>query len=102
MRGQAGFWDIDERYVRLSEAGDPLDGHDKVFTIGRAQTTFYSPGTYAGAILSTTAQGPASNTVAGADISLQKRGSSLQMSGMALYSSATAADGVTVNRCGAE
>ena len=25
MRGQAGFWDIDERYVRLSEAGDPLD-----------------------------------------------------------------------------
>lgn len=25
MRGQAGFWDIDERYVRLSEAGDPLE-----------------------------------------------------------------------------
>lgn len=24
MRGQAGFWDVDERYVRLSEAGDPL------------------------------------------------------------------------------
>jgi IS5 family transposase len=24
MRGQAGFWDIDERYVRLSEAEDPL------------------------------------------------------------------------------
>ena len=24
MRGQAGFWDIDERYGRLSEAGDPL------------------------------------------------------------------------------
>ncbi|MER8785983.1 hypothetical protein NKH60_33305 [Mesorhizobium sp. M1006] len=24
IRGQAGFWDIDERYVRLSEAGDPL------------------------------------------------------------------------------
>jgi len=24
MRGQAGFWDIDERYVRLSDAGDPL------------------------------------------------------------------------------
>ena len=24
MPGQAGFWDIDERYVRLSEAGDPL------------------------------------------------------------------------------
>jgi hypothetical protein len=23
MWGQAGFWDIDERYVRLSEAGDP-------------------------------------------------------------------------------
>ena len=23
--GQAGFWDIDERYVRLSEAGDPLE-----------------------------------------------------------------------------
>jgi IS5 family transposase len=25
MRGQAGFWEIDERYVRLSEAGDPLE-----------------------------------------------------------------------------
>ncbi|WP_420337133.1 IS5 family transposase [Roseibium sp.] len=25
MRGQAGFWDIDERYVRLSEVGDPLE-----------------------------------------------------------------------------
>ena len=25
MRGQAGFWDICERYVRLSEAGDPLE-----------------------------------------------------------------------------
>ncbi|WP_292256396.1 transposase [Mesorhizobium sp.] len=25
MRGQAGFWDIDERYLRLSEAGDPLE-----------------------------------------------------------------------------
>jgi len=23
MGGQAEFWDIDERYVRLSEAGDP-------------------------------------------------------------------------------
>ena len=25
MQGQAGFWDIEERYARLSEAGDPLD-----------------------------------------------------------------------------
>ncbi|SJM34850.1 transposase (fragment) [Mesorhizobium delmotii] len=25
MRSQAGFWDIDERYVLLSEAGDPLE-----------------------------------------------------------------------------
>lgn len=25
MRGGAGFWDIDEPYVRLSEAGDPLE-----------------------------------------------------------------------------
>lgn len=25
MRGQAGLWDIDERYLRLSEAGDPLE-----------------------------------------------------------------------------
>ena len=24
MRGQAGFWDVDERYALLSEAGDPL------------------------------------------------------------------------------
>ena len=25
MRGQPGFWDIDERYARLSEAGDSLE-----------------------------------------------------------------------------
>ncbi len=25
MRGQAGFWDVDERYGRLSDAGDPLE-----------------------------------------------------------------------------
>jgi chromate transport protein ChrA len=25
MRGQAGFWDVDERYVRLSEVDDPLE-----------------------------------------------------------------------------
>ena len=25
MLEQAGFWDIDERYARLSEAGDPLE-----------------------------------------------------------------------------
>ena len=25
MRGQKGFWDIDERYKRLSEACDPLE-----------------------------------------------------------------------------
>jgi IS5 family transposase len=30
MRGQPGFWDIDERYVRLSEAGDPLEKLDAV------------------------------------------------------------------------
>ena len=84
---------VDQAAGRDLEAGDPLDGHDKVFTIGRAQTTFFSPGSFAGAIVSTTVQGPASNTVAGADLSLHKRGSSLQMTGMALYSTATAADG---------
>jgi transposase, IS5 family len=25
MRGQPGFWDIEERYARLSEVGDPLE-----------------------------------------------------------------------------
>ena len=25
MQGQPGFWDVDERYQRLSEAGDPLE-----------------------------------------------------------------------------
>ncbi|RUM95340.1 IS5 family transposase [Pseudaminobacter arsenicus] len=25
MRGQTGFWDVDERYAGLSEAGDPLE-----------------------------------------------------------------------------
>ena len=84
---------VDQAAGRDLEAGHPLDGHDKVFTIGRAQTTFFSPGSFAGAIVSTTMQGPASNTVAGADLSLHKRGSSLQMTGMALYSTATAADG---------
>ena len=84
---------VDQAAGRDLEAGDPLGGHDKVFTIGRAQTTLFSPGSFAGAIVSTTAQGPASNTVAGADLSLHKRGSSLQMTGMALYSTATAADG---------
>ena len=28
MSIQAGFWDLDERYVRLSEAGDPLEKLD--------------------------------------------------------------------------
>jgi len=28
MRGQAGFWDIDDRYARLSKAGDPLEKLD--------------------------------------------------------------------------
>ena len=30
MAGQAGFWDIEDRYVRLSEAGDPLEKLDAV------------------------------------------------------------------------
>jgi IS5 family transposase len=30
MRGQPGFWDIDERYARLSAAGDPLEKLDAV------------------------------------------------------------------------
>lgn len=34
MRGQAGFWDIDERYVRLSEAGDPLEKLNSVVSWG--------------------------------------------------------------------
>ena len=37
---------VDQAAGRDLEAGDPLDGHDKVFTIGRAQTTFFSPGSY--------------------------------------------------------
>ncbi len=83
---------VDQAAGRDLEAGDPLEGRDKVFSIGRAQMSL-SPGSFAGALLSTTAQGPASNVVAGADISLRKRGSSLQMTGMALYSTSTAADG---------
>jgi hypothetical protein len=31
MRGQAGFWDIDERYLRLSDAGDPLESSMPLF-----------------------------------------------------------------------
>lgn len=30
MRGQAGFWDVEERYALLSEAGDPLEKLDAV------------------------------------------------------------------------
>ena len=84
---------VDQAAGRDREPGDPLDGHDKVFTVARAQTTLPSPGSFVGAIVSTTAHGPASNVVTGADVSLRKRGSSLQMTGMALYSSTTAADG---------
>jgi hypothetical protein len=84
---------VDQAAGRDLEPGDPLDGHDKVFTIGRAQMALPSPGSFAGALVSSTVQGPASNTVAGADLSLRKRGSSLQMTGMALFSSSTAADG---------
>lgn len=84
---------VDQAAGRDLDAGDPLAGRDRVFTVGRAQTTIGGPGSFAGALLSTTSHGPASNVVAGADISLRKRGSSLQMTGMALYSSATAADG---------
>jgi hypothetical protein len=51
------------------------------------------PASYAGALFSATSQGPASNTVGGADISLTHRRSSLQMTGMALYSTTTAPDG---------
>jgi len=32
MRGQPGFWDIDERYSRLSEAGDPLEKLNSVIS----------------------------------------------------------------------
>jgi len=32
MVGQAGFWDIDERYARLSKAGDPLEKLNSVVT----------------------------------------------------------------------
>lgn len=30
MRGKTGFWDVDERYALLSEAGDPLEKLDTV------------------------------------------------------------------------
>jgi len=32
MRGQAGFWDVEERHARLSEAGDPLEKLDAVIS----------------------------------------------------------------------
>lgn len=43
MRGQVGFWDIDERYVRLSEAGDPLEKLNGVRG-GPGFSTIFSPG----------------------------------------------------------
>lgn len=36
MRGQAGFWDIDERYVRLSEARDLLEKAERPGAVGGA------------------------------------------------------------------
>ena len=30
MRGQSGFWDVEERYALLSESGDPLEKLDVV------------------------------------------------------------------------
>ena len=85
---------VDQAAGRDLDAGDPLDGHDKVFSIGRAQMSL-SPGSFAGAILSTTNQGPASNLAAGVDINLKKRNSPLQITGMALYTSSTAAGGTS-------
>src|SRR6185436_12430316 len=41
---------VDQAAGRDREAGDPLDGHDRVFTVGRAQTTIGGPGSFAGAI----------------------------------------------------
>lgn len=38
MRGQAGFWDIDQRYVRLSEAGDAGEAQRAGATGGLPQT----------------------------------------------------------------
>jgi IS5 family transposase len=32
MRGQAGFWDLDERYQRLSASGDPLEKLNAIIT----------------------------------------------------------------------
>jgi hypothetical protein len=83
---------IDQAAGRDLEAGDPLDGHDRVFNIGRAQVSL-APGSFAGALVSTTRQGPASNTVGGLDVSLRRRASSLQMTGMALVSSTVDGDG---------
>jgi hypothetical protein len=83
---------VDQAAGRDLEEGDPLAGHDKVFSIGRAQVSL-APGSFAGALVSTTQQGPSSNTVAGADINLRHRRSSVQVEGMALYSTTTAADG---------
>ena len=34
--GQAGLWDVDERYARLSSAGDPLE---RLITVVRAGVT---------------------------------------------------------------
>jgi len=83
---------VDQAAGRDLEAGDPLSGHDKLFTVGRAQVSL-GPASYAGALLSTTSQGPASNTAVGTDISLTHRRSGVQMTGMALYTTTTAADG---------
>jgi len=35
MQGQPGLWDIDERYARLSAAGDPLEQLDVLVPRGR-------------------------------------------------------------------
>ena len=83
---------VDQAAGRDLGADDPLDGHDKVFNIGRAQMSL-APGSFAGALISSTSQGPASNTVGGLDVSLRRRRSSLQMKAMALFSSSVAADG---------
>ncbi len=48
---------VDQAAGRDLEAGNPLDGHDKVFSVGRAQMTLPSPGSFVGALVSTTAAG---------------------------------------------
>ena len=75
----------DQAADRFLDEGDPRQGRDRIFNVGRAR---YSLGTdtFVGALVADTRFGGDRNTVAGADVSWKIRGTSQQFTTTALHS----------------